>query len=72
MDNISAGFLKGDADILSIPVTQICNLSVKPSYFPNNSKLAKLKPIKKPLKQILKVFGQSPIYLKNYTESNTR
>ena len=29
MDNISGRFLKDGADILAIPVTQICNLSIK-------------------------------------------
>ena len=29
MDNISRGFLKDGADILAIPVTQTCNLSIK-------------------------------------------
>ena len=43
MDNISRRFLKDGADILAIPVTQICNLSIKLSHFPNNCKLAKLK-----------------------------
>ena len=47
MDNISGRFLKDGADILAIPVTQICNLSIKLSHFPNNCKLAKLKPLYK-------------------------
>ena len=45
MDNISGRFLKDGADILAIPATQICNLSIKLSHFPNNCKLAKLKPL---------------------------
>ena len=47
MDNISGRFLKDGADILAIPVTQICNLSIQLSHFPNNYKLAKLKPLYK-------------------------
>ena len=47
MDNISGRFLKDGADILAIQVTQICNSSVKLPHFPNNCKLAKLKPLYK-------------------------
>ena len=47
MGNISGRFLKDGADITAIPVTQICNLSIKLSHFPNNCKLAKLKPLYK-------------------------
>ena len=47
MDNISGRFLKDGADILAIPVTQICSLSIKLSQFPNNCKLAKFKLIQK-------------------------
>ena len=41
--NISGRFLKDGADILAIPVTQISNLTIKLSHFPNKYKLAKLK-----------------------------
>ena len=47
IDNISRRFLKDGADILAIPVTQICNLSIKLSHFPHDCKLAKLKPLYK-------------------------
>ena len=47
IDNISGRFLKDGADILAIPVTQICNLSIKLSHFPHDCKLAKLKPLYK-------------------------
>ena len=47
MDIVPGRFLKDGADILAIPVTQICNLSIKLSHFPNNCKLAKLKPLYK-------------------------
>ena len=47
IDNISGQFLKDGADILAIPVTQICNLSIKLSHLPNDCKLAKLKPLYK-------------------------
>ena len=66
IENISGRFLKDSVDILAIPVTQICNLSIKPSHFPHDCKLAKLKPLyKKVLKQILKIIGQSPSYLQS-------
>ena len=55
--------LKDGADILTIPITQICNLSIKFSHFPKDCKVAKLKPLyKKILKQILKILGQSPFF----------
>ena len=40
-------FLKDGADILSIRITEICNISIKLSHFPKNCKLAKLKPLYK-------------------------
>ena len=46
MDNISGRFLKDGVDILAITVTQIYNLFIKLSHFPNNCKLAKLNPNK--------------------------
>ena len=42
-DNVSGRFLKDGADVLGILITQICNLSIKPSHFPKDSKVAKLK-----------------------------
>ena len=47
IENISGRFLKDSADILAIPVTQICDLSIKLSHFPHDCKLAKLKPLYK-------------------------
>ena len=32
-DDLSGRFLKDGADILTIPITQICNLSIKFSHF---------------------------------------
>ena len=64
IDKILGRFLKNGADTLATPVTQICNLSIKLSYFSHDCKLAKLKPLyKKGSKQILKIIGQSPSYL---------
>ena len=63
IDDLSGRFLKDGADILTIPITQICNLSIKFSHFPKDCKVAKLKPLyKKILKQILKILGQSPFF----------
>ena len=42
-DDVSGRFLKDGADVLAIPITQICNLSIKLSHFPKECKLAKLK-----------------------------
>ena len=39
--------MKGGADVLGIPITQICNLSIKLSHFPKDCKVAKLKPLYK-------------------------
>ena len=47
MDNISGKFLKEGAKFLALPLSQICNLSIKLSVFPNECKLAKLKPLYK-------------------------
>ena len=46
-DELSGRFLKDGADILTIPITQLCNLSIKFSHFPKDCKLAKLRPLYK-------------------------
>ena len=33
INNVSARFVKGVADVLAIPIIQICNLSIKLSHF---------------------------------------
>ena len=43
IDDISGRLLKDGADVLAIPITQICNLSIKLSHFPKDCKLARLK-----------------------------
>ena len=45
LDNLSGKFLKDGATILAKPLSQICNLSIKYSTFPNDCKIAKLKPL---------------------------
>ena len=53
--NLSNRFVKDGTDMLSIPITQICNLSIKLSHFSKDCKLGKLKHLyKKLLRQILK------------------
>ena len=47
IDNLSGKFLKDGAKILAIPIAQICNLSIKLATFPNECKLAKVKPLYK-------------------------
>ena len=47
IDELSGRFLKDGADILTIPITQLCNLSIKFSHFPKDCKLAKLRPLYK-------------------------
>ena len=36
IDNVSGRFLKDGADVLGIPITQICNLSIKLSHLPKD------------------------------------
>ena len=43
IDDLSGRFLKNGADILTMPITQICNLSIKFSHFPKDCKVAKIK-----------------------------
>ena len=45
IDNLNSRFLKDGANILSIPLKQICNLSLRLSIFPKECKTAKLKPL---------------------------
>ena len=47
VDNISSRFLKDGANVLSLPITQLCNLSISTSSFPKLCKVAKLKPLYK-------------------------
>ena len=47
IDNVSGKFLKDGAHKLGIPITQICNLSIKLSDFPKDCEVAKLKPLYK-------------------------
>ena len=45
IDNLSGKFLKDAANILANPISEICNLSMKYSVFPNDCQIAKLKPL---------------------------
>ena len=44
IDNLSGKFLKDGADVLALPISQLCNLSISLSTFPQHCKIAKLKP----------------------------
>ena len=44
IDNLSRKFLKDGADVLALPISQLCNLSISLSTFPQHCKIAKLKP----------------------------
>ena len=44
MDQIPAKFLWDDAEVLALPLENIINLSIKLSTFPEECKIAKLKP----------------------------
>ena len=47
IDNLSGKFLKDGANILTKPISKICNLSIKYSVFPTDCQVAKLKPLYK-------------------------
>ena len=47
IDDLSGRFLKDGADILTIAIIQLCNLSIKFSQFPKDCKVAKLKSLYK-------------------------
>ena len=47
MDNLAGKFLKEGASVLAAPLTELCNLSISLSEFPNDCKIAKVKPIYK-------------------------
>ena len=47
LDNLGGRFLKDGASELSHPITQLINLSIATSAFPDQCKIAKLKPIYK-------------------------
>ena len=45
LDNIAGRFLKDGATTLAKPITELCNLSILQSKFPDGCKQAKLKPL---------------------------
>ena len=47
IDNLAGKFLKEGAPVLASPVTDLCNLSISLSSFPDDCKIAKLKPLYK-------------------------
>ena len=47
LDNLGGKFLKDGATELSLPLTQLINFSIKSSVFPEQCKIAKLKPLYK-------------------------
>ena len=47
LDNLAGKSLKEGASILASPLTDLCNLSVSLSSFPDECKIAKLKPFHK-------------------------
>ena len=52
IDKLPGRFLKDGAEILSKPVSEICNLSISHGIFPNACKVVKLKPIFKKGKNV--------------------
>ena len=47
IDNLSGRFLKDGAAVLVLPISKLCNLSMKSSKFSLDCKIAKLKPLYK-------------------------
>ena len=45
LDKISSKFLKDGAVVLALPLCNVVNLSIKQSLFPDQCKIAKLKPL---------------------------
>ena len=45
IDKIIAKFIKDGATVLALPISQIFNLSIKLSSFPDDCKISKLKPL---------------------------
>ena len=64
LDNLGGRFLKDGATELSLPVAQVINLSIKSSVFPEQCKIAKLKPLyKKGSALVPKTIGQFYYFL---------
>ena len=47
IDNLAGKFLKDGASILAVPISDLCDLSIATSIFPERCKIAKLKPLYK-------------------------
>ena len=52
MNNLSGKYLKDGTEVLAIPLSEICNLSITSRTFPNACKVAKLKPVFKKCKKM--------------------
>ena len=79
LDNIAGRFLKDGATALAEPLTELCNLSILQSKFPDGCKLARLKPLfKKDRKMTSKTIDQflcfrsSQKLLKNHPWASTK
>ena len=47
LDNLTGKLLTDGASVLAAPISDLCNLSISLSVFPDDCKIAKLKPIYK-------------------------
>ena len=47
LDNLTGKFFRDGASVLAAPISDLCNLSISLSVFPDDCKIAKLKPIYK-------------------------
>ena len=64
IDDLSGHFLKDSSQVLSKPISELCNLSIKLGSFPDSCKIANLKPLfKKGPKLTLQITGQYRSYL---------
>ena len=74
LDNIAGKFLKEGASVLASPLTDLCNLSISLSSFPDECKVAKLKPLykkKQKLSQKLQTHFFTSFDFKNNRKNNS-
>ena len=64
IDDLLGRFLKDGSRVLSKPISELCNLSIKLGSFPDACKIAKLKPLlRKSPKLTLQITDQYRYYL---------
>ena len=76
LDNLTGKFLRDGASVLAAPIFDLCNLSISLSVFPDDCKIAKLKPMymkeSKTEPKNYRPISLLPLYLKNYGKGNSQ